>query len=569
MANPIPGGEGLVIGLKRFGALNAQGLAELNALLASSPGRSDWNQFVKSKSGTETVNYLAEDPTLLRLLPVAVGEIGAHAADIGTAGVGLYRVGRAGLAGLRAGKPAIRLADEAGTGLKMAEPELHPFYEEGIQKGLAAGVDDTRDLPFYNEPVVDPVPPPSNAERGVPSDLYHASPYAEQIEEAGQILPPGRSGKVGLGGSDSGNVSMTTQAPAENVAKEWNRLNQLLNAPNKTEAQKMLDKFYEIDRGIAQKIGAAKDFDMSATKPVLGDTDDYWTDAYNSYTKYLRGRALISEWEELPQLANPLFMNSADELVLSDLGTAKPGIARVERADVAENIYKRHDPVGVEYAVESSGVPVRDVTYEGPWREQVVGLSSRTPDDIVKQRERIQHLESIIAREMETEGVETFEELMEKSEFQLSFEEIKDELNGLYSSVIEAEKVKPPSIPGLQAEARALEEVTKTNKPQVKFAEGKLTQKKREIKQVMSDLWASKVEPMITQYERINKALDEASAQVKRYKNFPEESAGYKLAEDTIKAERDRVAKELGDLNEAHGLPRHYKWGHWYSGAID
>jgi hypothetical protein len=60
MANPIPGGEGLVIGLKRFGALNAQGLAELNALLASSPGRSDWNQFVKSKSGTELMGLLRE-----------------------------------------------------------------------------------------------------------------------------------------------------------------------------------------------------------------------------------------------------------------------------------------------------------------------------------------------------------------------------------------------------------------------------------------------------------------------------------------------------------------------------
>jgi hypothetical protein len=132
MANPIPGGEGLVIGLKRFGALNAQGLAELNALLASSPGRSDWNQFVKSKSGTElmgllresvdeeTVNYLAEDPTLLRLLPVAVGEIGAHAADIGTAGVGLYRLGRAGVqAGMRRFNPS--LADQFAPGLRQVE----------------------------------------------------------------------------------------------------------------------------------------------------------------------------------------------------------------------------------------------------------------------------------------------------------------------------------------------------------------------------------------------------------------------------------------------------------------
>ncbi len=110
--NPIPGADllhGALIGLKRFGALNSQGLAELNALLLSSPGKKEWGKFVKSNTGAElmglmresvdeeTVNYLAEDPTLLRTAAIGMGEVGAHSLDIGGAGVGLFRLGKAGV----------------------------------------------------------------------------------------------------------------------------------------------------------------------------------------------------------------------------------------------------------------------------------------------------------------------------------------------------------------------------------------------------------------------------------------------------------------------------------------
>jgi hypothetical protein len=82
----------------------------------------------------ETVNYLAEDPTLLRLLPVAVGEVGAHAADIGTAGVGLYRLGRAGVqAGLRRFNPS--LADQFAPALR----QLNESFADPIDDLLAAG----------------------------------------------------------------------------------------------------------------------------------------------------------------------------------------------------------------------------------------------------------------------------------------------------------------------------------------------------------------------------------------------------------------------------------------------
>ncbi|MHA1952225.1 MAG: hypothetical protein ACW987_20500, partial [Candidatus Thorarchaeota archaeon] len=105
-----------------------------------------------------TVNYLAEDPTLLRLLPVAMGEVGAHAADIGAAGVGLYRLGRGAVqVGLRRMNPAM------SPGNRSALVQLNESFEapitqlashrmralEELQAAREAGVENLS--PYFNE----------------------------------------------------------------------------------------------------------------------------------------------------------------------------------------------------------------------------------------------------------------------------------------------------------------------------------------------------------------------------------------------------------------------------------
>lgn len=139
---PTDSSRGALKGLKRFGAVTAEGIANLVSLGLWSPDEDELKRELRKRAGgaeiaslmkesveEETVDYLAEDPTVARMLPVLATELGAHSVDIGAAGVGLLRLGKAGLAKLpgMAGRGAdpslVRMAGRTPDPSKMS-PEV-------------------------------------------------------------------------------------------------------------------------------------------------------------------------------------------------------------------------------------------------------------------------------------------------------------------------------------------------------------------------------------------------------------------------------------------------------------